>query len=158
MPAWLGPVLQILGFILGLAAFVVSFRAFKRSGPLTDLQTRLATLELTAKKRAAVSLSQADVRVSISQPGQHSYRLVFENRGAGTASNVNIAFQHPDHEQMFPHGIRADNLPIAELGSNDSVTMLIALASGRYPPFDCTVTWTDPDGTERRKVGKLRLS
>jgi hypothetical protein len=158
MPSWLDIGLKLFTVVLSVAAFAISVRAFKRAGPLTDLQTRIATLELAAKKRAQDSLSKADIRASLYPAGQYSHHLIIENKGGATAVNVNIEFLNPEHETIFPEGERERNLPIAALEAGQHVPILAALASGRWPPFDIALTWGDPDGSEQRKVGKLRLA
>ncbi|HEY6091814.1 MAG TPA: hypothetical protein VIV83_07475 [Gemmatimonadales bacterium] len=137
MPAWLDVLLKVGGFLLSVVAVVVSLRAFRRSKPLTEMQTRLAALELAAKKRAQVSESKADVRASIYSAGQFAHRLLIENRSpSAMAANVNIEFVNPVDETMFPADERERHLPIAELPADDHVQMLVALASGRWPPFE----------------------
>ena len=158
MPPWLMILLAILGFLLSVAAFIVSLLAFKRAGPLTTLQTRIATLELAGRKRAEASLARADVRVALHETGPYAHRLVIDNRGPGTAFNVDLSFKDPDHDNIFPQGVRKENLPIAELGAGEHVSMVAALVMERYPPFDATLIWTDPDGTEQRKETKVRVS
>ncbi|HEV8508878.1 MAG TPA: hypothetical protein VGQ48_00340 [Gemmatimonadales bacterium] len=159
MPSWLDVLLKVAGFLLSVAALVISMRAFRRSTPLTQMQTRLAALELEAKTRAQVAQSKADVRASIHRTGQYSYDLVIENKNpAATATNVNIEFVNPEDETIFPQGERDRHLPVAELPGGDYVRIIAALASGRWPPFDVVLTWTDPDGTEQHKETKLRLS
>ena len=115
-------------------------------------------MELAAKERAQVSASKADVRASIYPGGSYSHHLLIENRGAATATNVNIEFVNPEHESIFPEGERDRHLPIDELGGNDHVQMIASLVMGRYPPFDVILTWTDPDGTPQQRATKLRLS
>src|ERR1051326_6231799 len=153
MPTWLAVVLQVLGFILSAAAFAVSLSAYRRSSRLTDLQTRIATLELANKKRSVEAQARADVAASIIPTGHFAHRLIIENRGVATAADVEIEVTG-DGEGIFPAGERERHLPISELVGGDHVSILVALASGRWPPFDIVLTWTDPDGTTQRKEGK----
>jgi hypothetical protein len=157
MPPWLGPGLQILGFVVSVTALGLSWRAFRRSGRLTDLQTRLATLELAEKKSAQVSQSRAEIRATLFEAGIHSHRIALENEGGAAASAVDIEFLDEKGKTLLPSGEREDKLPVPHIGPTRRVTLLVALAMGRYPPFEIAVSWTDPDGTRRRVEDTLYL-
>jgi hypothetical protein len=158
MPPWLGPGLQVLGFLVSVTALALSWRAFRRSGRLTDLQTRLAMLELAEKKGVQALLARADVRAALFDVGMHSHRISLENVGGATASAVDIEFLDEKGKTLLPAGEREDKLPIPRLDSQRRVTLLVALASGRWPPFKIAVRWTDPDGTHQRVEDTLYLT
>jgi hypothetical protein len=158
MPPWLGPALQVLGFLVSVTALGLSWRAFRRSGRLTDLQTRLATLELAEKKTVQASMARADVRAVLFEAGVHSHRIALENVGGATATAVDIEFLDEKGKTLLPSGEREDKLPIPRLDSQRRVTLLVALASGRWPPFKVAVSWTDPDGSPQRVEDTLYLT
>jgi len=157
MPPWLGLGLQILGFLVSVTALALSWRAFRRSGRLTDLQTRLATLELAEKKNAQVSQSRAEIRATLFEAGPYSHRIALENEGGAPATDVDIEFLDEKGKTLLPSGEREDKLPVPHIGSTRRVTLLVALVMGRYPPFEIAVSWTDPDGTKRRIEDTLYL-
>ena len=153
MPVWLG----ILGFVVSVIALVVSIRAFQRVGPLTEMQTRLAALELAERKGAQVARTKAEVRATIVALGQHAHRVLLENIGGAPAVDVDIEFLDEKGQALLPQGEREDKLPIPRLDPQRRVTLIAALAMGRYPPFKVAVSWTDPDGTRQRVEDTLYL-
>lgn len=158
MPPWLGPVLQVLGFLVSIAAFLVSLRAFKRGGPLTEMQTRLAALELAEKKTVQAAMLRAAIRATLFEAGLHSHRIALENEGGAPATDVDIEFLDEKGKTLLPSGEREDKLPVRRLDPQRRVTLLVALASGRWPPFKIAVSWTDPDGTRQRVEDTLYLT
>ena len=158
MPPWLGPVLHVFSFLVSVTALALSWRAFRRTGRLTDLQTRLATLDLAEKKGVQALLARADVRAVLFDVGMHSHRIALENIGGATATDVDIEFLDEKGKTLLPSGEREDKLPIPRLDSQRRVTLLVALASGRWPPFKVAVRWSDPDGSAQRVEDALYLT
>ncbi len=153
MPPWVESVLAVLGDprLISLAAVGLSLWSLMRSRALTALQTRLAALELANRERAEASREKADIRARLYSAGQHSHRIELSNKGAATASEVDMAFLDQDEGALFPQGERKDKLPIPHLEPGESVTLVVALAMGRWPPFKIALSWKDPDGTPQRR-------
>ena len=157
MPPWVESALGVLGDprLISLAALVVAWWSLRRSGPLTAFQTRLAVLELKNKERAEASREKADVRARLYAAGQHSHGVELSNKGVATASDVDIEFLDQDEDSLLPEGERQDKLPIPHLDPGEPVTLVVALAMGRWPPFKIALSWKDPDSTSHRREDVL---
>src|SRR5258708_1382351 len=146
MPPWAESVLTVLGDarVISLAALVLALLSFRRSSRLTDLQTRIADLELKNKERAEASREKADIRARLYNTGQYSHRLEVSNRGGATADAVDIEFLDLEEDSLLPQGERRDKLPIPHLEPDESATLVVALAIHRCPPFKHPPSWNSP--------------
>jgi len=82
----------------------------------------------------------------------NSHRVELSNKGDATAADVDIQFLDQDEDSLLPEGERKDKLPIPELEPGESVTLVVALTMGHWPPFKIALSWKDhPGGTPRRR-------
>jgi hypothetical protein len=129
-----------------------------RTGPLTALQTQLATFQLKDREHIEAARTRADVRARLSPSGHHSYRIDLSNQqGAAPATEVDIEFLDVKEDALLPDGERKDKLPIPHLEPGESVKLVVFLGE-RWPPFKFALSWKDPDGTPRRREDILYLS
>jgi hypothetical protein len=152
MPPWVGSVLAVLRDprTISLAALALSWWSFRRTSRLTALQTRIADLELKNPERIEASRTRADIRATLYGSIHSSHRIALENVGAAPAFGVDIEFLD-EKGSPLPESEREEKLPISQLDAGPPVTLLAALASGRWPPFKIALSWSDPDGTPHRK-------
>jgi hypothetical protein len=152
MPPWVSFVISVLGILISLGALIVSWKALKHTSPLTELQKRLAYLELRDRQRNEVARAQADIRAEL---GVEANRIFLLNVGPAPAFRVDIEFLDEKGRGLLPEGEREEKLPVPRLDPGDSVALLAAFASGRWPPFEVALSWRDPDDTAQRR--KVRL-
>ena len=161
MPPWVGSILAVLSDarVISLAALLMALLSYRRTSRLTALQTRKIELELEEKEREKDRLEaaqdRADIRARIYDRGQHSHRIEIENASAAIAYEVDIEFLDEKAAGILPQGEREEKLPISRIDPGTTVSLLAALAAGRWPPFNIALTWRDPEGTERRKETML---
>ena len=144
--------------LISLAALVLSWLAFRRSGRLTDLQTRKVEADLKDRERLEAAEEKADIRARLSRSGPSSHRIDLSNQpGAGPATEVDIEFLEVKEELLLPEGERKDKLPIPHLEPGESVKLVVFLGE-KWPPFKIALKWKDPDGTPQRREDIVYLS
>jgi len=157
MNPWVGSGLAVLSDprFISLAALVLSWWSFRRSGRLTDLQTRIAGLELKNRASAEAAQARAYVQATLYGTGQYAHRISLANAGAAPAFVVDIEFLDQKGTGVLPQGEREQKLPIPQIDPGQSVNLLAGLSSDRWPPFKIALSWKDPDGTPQRKETTL---
>jgi hypothetical protein len=157
MPLWVESVLAVLGDprLISLVALGLSLWSLMRTRSLTSLQTQLAAFQLKDRERIEAARTKGDIRVRLFGAGS-SHRIELSNQvGAGPASDVDIEFLDQEEDSLLPQGERKDNLPVPRLEPGESITLMVVLAMGRWPPFKIALSWKDPDGTPQRREAIL---
>src|SRR5216684_3343268 len=114
MPPWVESVLAVLGDprSISLAALVISWLAFRRSGRLTHLQTKKVEGDLKDRERIEAAREKADIRATFHGTIHTGYQVELESISAAVASDVDIVFLGPD---PIPPGERRLKHPIPTL-------------------------------------------
>lgn len=142
---------EILSVVLASLALLVSLNTWREQRRLqreaNDLQRaneRLAKRQLDLIQEGEVRRQKAQVELEMVDVGNHTYALIFTNRGEAPA--LELAVSVPDDiEGIIEDGYRA-KLP-KRLGPGQAVKTYAAPHLETANPFTAIVTWTNLDGS-----------
>ncbi len=118
----------------------------------TSLERKIGEFQLKHLEAVEEASKRADLEVTLEDRGT-GHRIVITNNGGAPALDVNLIFDTPG--KTSPLADSENALHLKTLGSGKSRPFLAALASGRWPPFNYTLTWKDPSGEEQRIQDEL---
>ena len=137
---WITLAVSALALVVAILSLVFSLRVQRR--------------QIRAIDRDEAARSAADVTVRMERTGHRSYHIVVENRGPGTAFNLDVQFQ-PDAPVL--ENERASKFPHKELRHGEQIRILAAPSFGDPMTFAAKLRWTSEAGTVEEREMRVGL-
>lgn len=147
---------ELLALLLALVAVVISAISLIRTGKLQRQQSRLneVTEELSRKQLELITKEEAVKEQALVIADLEGYgsdwRFVITNEGLSPAENVEFELIDCPKSPLVT-GDYNEKLPIPMLQPGQTVRLIAAIAQGNSLTYTARVSWTDSDGTRKKK-------